>query len=212
MNARSTIFPAFMFGSLVILLIIRLIANPSRMVIAAPLPTPLPPQPTATIQPTAAPTPIPTTAPAEPQAVIPAGSCPIGAAYPASIQQWCSLITRYANENGLEPDLVAAVMLQESGGNPDAYSSSGAVGLMQVMPRDGIAASFQCNGRPCFSNRPSMEELFDPEFNIEYGTRMLAGLISRRGSVREALFAYGPMDVGYSYADLVLKIQANYQD
>ena len=195
MNARSTIFPAFLFGSLVILLIIRLIANPSRMVIAAPLPTP-----------------IPTTAPAEPQAVIPAGSCPIGAAYPASIQQWCSLITRYANENGLEPNLVAAVMLQESGGNPDAYSSSGAVGLMQVMPRDGIAASFQCNGRPCFSNRPSMEELFDPEFNIEYGTRMLAGLISRRGSVREALFAYGPMDVGYTYADLVLKIQANYQD
>ena len=173
---------------------------------------PIPPQPTATIQPTAAPTPIPTTAPAEPQAVIPAGNCPIGAAYPASIQQWCSLITRYANENGLEPNLVAAVMLQESGGNPDAYSSSGAVGLMQVMPRDGIAASFQCNGRPCFSNRPSMEELFDPKFNIEYGTRMLAGLISRRGSVREALFAYGPMDVGYTYADLVLKIQANYQD
>ncbi len=155
-------------------MIIRLIANPSRMVIAAPLPTPFPPT-YRHHPPTAAPTPIPTTALQNRRQSIPAGSCPIGAAYPASIQQWCSLITRYANENGLEPDLVAAVMLQESGGNPDAYSSSGAVGLMQVMPRDGIAASFQCNGRPCFSNRPSMEELFDPEFNIEYGTRMLAG-------------------------------------
>ncbi len=210
MNARSTIFPAFFVWQPGDSADHPVDCQSIPHGDCSPAPHPIPPQPTATLQPTAPP--IQPRHPCRTQAVIPARNCPIGAAYPASIQQWCSLITRYANENGLEPDLVAAVMLQESGGDPDAYSSSGAVGLMQVMPRDGIAASFQCNGRPCFSNRPSMEELFDPEFNIEYGTRMLAGLISRRGSVREALFAYGPMDVGYSYADLVLKIQANYGD
>jgi len=44
--------------------------------------------------------------------------------------------------------LIAAVILQESGGDPSAYSSSGAVGLMQVMPRDGIAAEFMCVNGP----------------------------------------------------------------
>jgi len=108
-------------------------------------------------------------------------------------------------------DLIAAVMLQESGGNPDAYSRSGAVGLMQVMPHDGKAAEFMCINGPCFANRPSMQELFDPQFNIQYGVRMLAGLIQRKGDVREALRAYGPMDAGYTYADKVLTIYQNYR-
>lgn len=97
-------------------------------------------------------------------------------------------------------------MLQESAGKADAYSKSGAVGLMQVMPRDGKAATFMCINGPCFADRPSSQELFDPEFNIAYGTRMLADLIRRFGNVRDALKAYGPKDVGYYYADIVLNI------
>lgn len=102
-------------------------------------------------------------------------------------------------------------MLQESGGNPKAYSHSGAVGLMQIMPRDGIAASFMCINGPCFGSRPTIKELEDPEFNIEFGTRMLSGLISKYGNVRDALKFYGPMDVGYNYADKVLAIYENHQ-
>ena len=102
-------------------------------------------------------------------------------------------------------------MLQESGGDAMAYSSSGAVGLMQVMPRDGIAASFECINGPCFASRPTIEELQNPEYNVEYGTRMLAGLVNKLGSPREALTAYGPMDAGYSYADRVLAIYENYR-
>ncbi len=137
--------------------------------------------------------------------------CTLSQRYPEKIQRWCGWIQKYAIEHDLEPNLIAAVMLQESGGNPDAYSRSGAVGLMQVMPSDGLAASFQCVNGPCFANRPSMDELFDPEFNISYGTRMLAGLINRRGSVREGLKSYGPMDVGHTYADKVLAIYENYR-
>jgi soluble lytic murein transglycosylase-like protein len=140
------------------------------------------------------------------QASAQTGDCQVSGKYPESIRQWCAWITKYAQQNGADPNLISAVMLQESGGNPKSYSSSGAVGLMQIMARDGIAARFMCKGRPCFSDRPSMAELYNPEFNIQYGARMLAGLYRSRGSWREALFAYGPMDMGYYYADLVLKI------
>ena len=139
------------------------------------------------------------------------GGCPdLSSNWPESIRKWGDLICPEASKVSIDPDLMAAVMLQESGGNPEAYSSSGAVGLLQVMPRDGIAANFYCVNGPCFANRPSMEELFDPAFNVSYGARMLAGLIQRHGSVREALRAYGPSDMGYAYADLVLGHLATY--
>lgn len=139
-------------------------------------------------------------------------SCEVSSLYPQKITQWCDLITNYAKKHGLSPNLVAALIWQESGGNPAAYSRSGAVGLMQVMPRDGLASSFMCQAGPCFKNRPTIEELKDPEFNISYGTKMLAGLISRYGSLRDGLKYYGPMDVGYYYADKVLSIFQRYGD
>lgn len=136
--------------------------------------------------------------------------CSLAASYPEAIHPWCGWIEKYSRGSGFDPNLIAAVMLQESGGNPRAYSKSGAVGLMQVMPRDGIAASFMCPNGACFTSRPNMDELFDPEFNISYGVAMLAGLVNKYGNVRDALKAYGPMDVGYDYADLVLNIYQNY--
>ena len=132
--------------------------------------------------------------------------CELGAGFPQTVRQWCAPIQQYARQHQLAPDLVAALIWLESGGDPQAYSASGAVGLMQVMPRDGKAAAFRCANGPCFHDRPSIAELNDPEFNIAYGTRMLAGLLSRSGDLREALKAYGPMDAGYTYADRVLGI------
>lgn len=133
-------------------------------------------------------------------------ACSLGPGFSDSIRQWCDLIESSAEEHGLDPNLIAAVMVQESGGDPRAYSKSGAVGLLQIMPRDGLAAGFMCINGPCFGSRPSIDELFDPEFNISYGARMLAGLIQRHGNPRDALKAYGPINMGYYYADLVLGI------
>ena len=138
--------------------------------------------------------------------------CLVSGNYPDNIRQWCKLITEYSRKNNLDPDLIAALVWQESGGNEIAYSRSGAVGLMQVMPKDGIAATFQCPNGPCFASRPSIKELQDPSFNIKYGTGMLAGLVNRYGDVREALKYYGPSNVGYYYADKVLGIYKNYGD
>ena len=141
----------------------------------------------------------------------PHSGCQVSQRYPNEILQWCELITRYASQRGLSPDLLAALVWQESRGDPLAYSRSGAVGLMQVMPSDGLAAGFMCVNGPCFSSRPTTAELHDPEFNVAFGTKMLAGLLKKNGSLREALKAYGPMDVGYSYADKVMGIFQNFR-
>jgi len=127
--------------------------------------------------------------------------------YPEKTKPWCNLIEEASKKYDVDALLISAVMLQESGGQAEIISSSGAVGLMQVMPRDGIASTFQCINGPCFANRPSIEELKDPGFNIDYGVRMLAGLIGRYADIREALKHYGPFDVGYQYADKVLLIR-----
>ncbi len=138
-------------------------------------------------------------------------SCSLSPKYPEAILQWCQSVQRYATKYSVDPNLLAAVMLQESGGDPDAYSSSGAVGLMQIMPKDGIAADFNCINGPCFASRPSMDELFDPEFNLDFGSKMLLQLFEKYGNWHDALKAYGPMDIGYRYADIVLDIYHNYQ-
>jgi soluble lytic murein transglycosylase-like protein len=182
---------------LVILLCLALTAGTPQSSYAAPIPTQVDPSaPSASVK----------------QSKIDAETvCNISPRYPQGILQWCNLITKYADEVSLSPDLIAAVMLQESGGDAMAYSHSGAVGLMQVMPRDGLAASFMCANGPCFASRPTIAELQDPEYNLAYGTRMLANLQARFGNIRDALMAYGPKDVGYYYADKVLAIYESYK-
>lgn len=150
------------------------------------------------------------TAPQDPPVQINKQEPELSPFFPPAIQQWKLEIENQAHVNGIDANMIASVILIESGGDALAYSSCGAVGLMQVMPRDGLAASFTCNGQPCFTTRPSTAELFEARFNIEYGTRLLKDLFNRNGNWREALFSYGPIDVGYDYADRVLSILNQY--
>lgn len=133
---------------------------------------------------------------------------PISEKFPKEIGRWCDLIAKYSNN--LDPNLIAALILVESGGNPNAISKSGAVGLMQIMPSDGKAASFICINGPCFADRPKTRELLDPEFNIKYGSKMLSRFIVQQGGVREGLMAYGPKDQKSHYADLILSTYKRY--
>ena len=89
-------------------------------------------------------------------------NCQYQSRYPHEVTDWCALIEDASAKYSVDPLLIAAVMLVESGGQPEVISHSGAVGLMQVMPRDGIASTFQCINGPCFSNRPAIAELKDP--------------------------------------------------
>jgi soluble lytic murein transglycosylase-like protein len=189
-SVQKAIFPGIILASLVIILFTRLISDPREAVQAS----------------SEGSTPV---APAEAPQI--SSNCSIGKRFPETVRQWCSMTEIASAQYGLDPNLIAALILQESGGNPDAYSRSGAVGLMQVMPRDGIAAQFMCINGPCFASRPTSTELYDPQFNIDYGVAMLAGLINKTGDVREALRLYGPMDAGYTYADKVLSIADRYR-
>ena len=187
MRAQSFILPAIVLGGLLLILVAGWI-----QITPASAATPAPAPEQAVFQ-------------AQPVQVSAAG-CGLPASYPSAVLQWCALIERYALQNNLDPRLVAALITQESQGQPGAFSHSGAVGLMQVMPSDGPSANFMCIAGPCFADRPSTQQLLDPEYNISFGTQFLASLIQQQGSVREALRAYGPADMGYQYADLVLGI------
>lgn len=51
-----------------------------------------------------------------------------------SVQYWAADIVGWADDWGLDPNLVATVMQIESCGHPQVSSSAGAIGLFQVMP------------------------------------------------------------------------------
>jgi soluble lytic murein transglycosylase len=95
------------------------------------------------------------------------------------------LLARIARAAGLDPALVAAVVLQESAFNPLAVSSAGARGLLQLMP----ATAEEVAGRIGF---PGFREdrLFDPEVNLRLGCAYLRDLLDRLGSLHAALAAY----------------------
>ncbi len=87
------------------------------------------------------------------------------------------LIAASAARNGVDPDLITAVMRQESGFHQNARSYKGATGLMQLMP--GTAARF------------GVTNIFDPAQNIEGGARYLRFLLdSFNGDVDLALAGY----------------------
>jgi len=120
---------------------------------------------------------------------------------------YCQEITSASEQYGIAPEVIAAIILIESGGDAYAISTSGATGLMQIMPRDGVASTFNCVSGPCFADRPLTVELLDPKFNINFGSKLLASYISYYGDLREGLFHYGPAGYGYEgYADIVLRL------
>jgi soluble lytic murein transglycosylase-like protein len=80
------------------------------------------------------------------------------------------LITREAQRNELDPWLVSAIIRQESAFEPTIVSNAGAVGLMQIMPRDaGTIARNAGLGRTV-----RRADLFDVETSIRLGTYELA--------------------------------------
>jgi soluble lytic murein transglycosylase-like protein len=93
------------------------------------------------------------------------------------VSRWKDLIDRAAAQTGVPARLIAAVMQQESGGNPRAGSPAGAQGLMQLMPATARGLG--------------VNNTWDPSQNILGGAKYLKEQLDRfGGNVRFALAAY----------------------
>ncbi len=87
------------------------------------------------------------------------------------------LIRAAAEGVNLDPELLRAVVVVESGFDPDAVSSAGAQGLMQLMPNT--------------ADKYGVSDVFDPQENLQAGARYLRDLIDTYDQDYElALAAY----------------------
>jgi len=92
-------------------------------------------------------------------------------------EQVDTYVTEAAKRNGLDPLLIYSVMHQESSFKSRAISPKGARGLMQLMP--GTAVRF------------GVTNIFDPQQNIEGGSRYMKFLLDRfDGDLSLALAGY----------------------
>jgi soluble lytic murein transglycosylase-like protein len=100
-------------------------------------------------------------------------------------------VTRSAAKYDLDPDLVTAVLIVESGGRPWARSPKGAIGLMQVMP-------YMVGDMRLAGNLTTIEN------NVEAGCLILADNIRRLGE-DDGISAYfwGSNIRGVAYLDRV---------
>lgn len=94
-----------------------------------------------------------------------------------SREQMMEMVRDAAERYRLDPALVQALITAESAWNPNAISSKGAQGLMQLMP--GTAAEL------------GVRDTFDPRQNIEGGVKHLRALLEKYdGDLDRALAAY----------------------
>ena len=95
-------------------------------------------------------------------------------------------LKRSADDNGLDPYLVASLIRQESEFNPNAVSRANAVGLMQLLPKTGKAVAKEVK-----LPRYNASQLYTPAVNLRLGTRYFRGMVDRfGGSFEYALAAY----------------------
>lgn len=102
---------------------------------------------------------------------------PYNAVLLAKSVQFDPIIEKAALAAAVEPELLRAVIVVESGFNSRALSRAGAAGLMQLMPAT--------------ARRFGVRDRFDPKENIHAGARYLKSLIKRYDNdVQLALAAY----------------------
>ncbi len=128
--------------------------------------------------------------------------------YDASEQEVVKMLQFSAKQHGVDPKLAIAVAKNESSFSPNALSSAGAIGVMQLMPDTARGLG--------------VKDPYDPRQNIDGGVRYLKQLLeSFGGNVEKTVAAYnaGPQAVN-SYGGIppyaetqnyVRKVMADYR-
>ena len=96
-----------------------------------------------------------------------------------------TIVRGHARNYRLDPALLAAVIDQESKFDANVKSSSGAIGLMQLLPDTAKGIAVHTGG-----SRFRVSDLYDPEINVRYGAWYLRHLLDKYGEERAALAAY----------------------
>lgn len=97
-----------------------------------------------------------------------------------------SLVEKYSGKYGVDKNLIYAVIKTESNFDPEARSDVGARGLMQLMED-----TYEWVGYRMADERElTYDNMYDPEYNIEYGTYLLMLLSEEYGDNETALAAY----------------------
>lgn len=100
-------------------------------------------------------------------------------------RKYSEYVYKYSEENKIDPALIFAIIKAESNFDEKVVSSSGAVGLMQLMERTGMEQSKK------HGKNYQYKDLYNPEINIELGTAYLAELINKyNGNYYLAITAY----------------------
>ena len=119
--------------------------------------------------------------------------------YPQRVERWRPLVRQLIGElwnegrmDGpaarLDDDLVLAVIQQESGGDPEAESWAGAIGLMQVMP---FTFADMMAGDKALADQIDPAVMFDVPSNMRAGLRYLAlAMNEHEGNYYWALASY----------------------
>ncbi|MFH1654080.1 MAG: lytic transglycosylase domain-containing protein [Pseudomonadota bacterium] len=93
------------------------------------------------------------------------------------LAKYAPLIEDAAKRHQVPVELICGIMLQESGGNPNAVSPVGASGLMQLMPAT--------------ARRFGVKNIFDPAQNINGGTKYVKFLLKEfNGDIELVVAAY----------------------
>jgi soluble lytic murein transglycosylase-like protein len=123
----------------------------------------------------------------------------LGATGPSAPERY---VAHYASQYCVPPELIAALIDVESGWDPNAASTAGAMGLMQLMPAT--------------ARRFGAFQPFDEEQNIAAGTRYVTTLMREfHGDLRLVAAAYyagdrwvGKKQLNYQNPDVVAYVQA----
>lgn len=101
-------------------------------------------------------------------------------------KKYSEYVEQYSEEYEIDENFIYAVIKTESGFDPDAESDVGAVGLMQLMP-----IAFEEVSNNIEDNKGlKYADMYNPKYNIMYGSWYLAYLYKQFGSYELTIAAY----------------------
>ena len=99
--------------------------------------------------------------------------------------EYSEIVYKYSEENNVDPLLIFSIIKTESNFKRSVSSSSGAIGLMQLMPDTAIEVLNEI-GDTYIVN----EQLYNPEQNIKVGIKYYCFLNKKYGNMELALASY----------------------